>query len=302
MTPVRGRALNILAPAKINLYLHITGRRNDGYHILDSLVAFADIGDQVCLEPSAEFRFDIRGPFAGSFGAAEKDASPDSSNLAVQAAWALARSVRRNPDVRVTLTKALPLGAGLGGGSSDAAAVLWGLSQWWGLPQNPPWLADLMLSLGADVPACMLCRPVRVQGVGEILMPAPAFPEIPLLLVHPGRPCATPKVFARYDRPFAAPPSMPECFGNTGSLIAFLKTADNDLTEAALSLVPETGLVLEALRACPGVLLARMSGSGSACFALFENEMDRMDAAEAITRAYPGWWVRGGWLNRVERY
>ncbi|HTK85097.1 MAG TPA: 4-(cytidine 5'-diphospho)-2-C-methyl-D-erythritol kinase, partial [Patescibacteria group bacterium] len=137
--------LSVFAPAKINLYLHVTGRRDDGYHLLDSLVAFADIGDRLTLAPANDFSFSAQGPFANAFTAKERDASPNSANLVVRAVWALSQAVQRPPQVRVTLTKNLPLASGLGGGSADAAAALWALLEWWSLPQQAvPELAALM--------------------------------------------------------------------------------------------------------------------------------------------------------------
>ncbi len=168
----RTGTLTVFAPAKINLYLHITGRRPDGYHLLNSLVAFADVGDRLSFAPANDFLFDINGPYAAAFTAADRDAGPNSSNLVVRAVRGLSEAVKRPPQVRVTLTKNLPLASGLGGGSADAAAALWGLLEWWGMNAAAvPGFDGLMRGLGADVPACLSCGPQWVGGTGENLYP-----------------------------------------------------------------------------------------------------------------------------------
>lgn len=289
--------LTVLAPAKVNLYLRVTGRRDDGYHTLDSLVCFADIGDRIMVEPAAQFSFAVRGPFADGFGAAERDAGPDSRNLAVRAAWAVARAARRNLDVKITLIKNLPLASGIGGGSADAAAVVWALMEWWHLPRaGTPWLAELLLSLGADVPVCFSCQPAVMRGIGEELTPVAGIDEMPVVLVNPGVPCATAKVFAHYARPFSAASDM------TGDAAQFIAGQGNDLSEPAQAMVPVIGDVLAALQAQDGAWLARMSGSGATCFALFDDEAQAQAAADGLRAAHPEWWVAPGVLNRVARY
>lgn len=292
------KTLSVLAPAKINLFLHVTGRRDDGFHTLDSLVAFADIGDRITLRPAGEFSFAIDGPFARAFNARERDESPNSANLAVRAVWGLARLARREPAVSLRLTKNLPLAAGLGGGSSDAAAVIWALLEWWGgVPQAVPGLENFLLSLGADVPACMACAPVRVGGIGEITTPVAELEEIPILLVNPLKPCPTASVFGNFVGKFSAPaPEVPE------DLVAFLAAQRNDLQAAAQQMVPEIGQMLAAIEAQEGCRLARMSGSGASCFGLFASEAQAREAALNLKTEQPGWWVRAGMLNRPQRY
>jgi 4-diphosphocytidyl-2-C-methyl-D-erythritol kinase len=298
----RTRTVTVFAPAKINLYLHVTGRRGDGYHLLDSLVAFADIGDRVSFAPANDFSFDIQGPYAAAFPAGERDASSRSSNLAVRAVWALSRALHLPPRTRMTLTKNLPLASGLGGGSADAAAALWGLMEWWGVDAAAvPGLDGLMRGLGADVPACLSCGPQWVAGAGEKLTPA-ALPEIPVVLVNPGRLCRTADVFAGFGGDFGAMAEKPGVMDDGGSVIAFLAAQDNMLTRAAVNLVPEISSARAALEKQPGCRLARMSGSGATCFGLFDAEEAAVVAAENILTKNPRWWVRAGTLNRPERY
>ncbi len=294
--------LSVFAPAKVNLYLHVTGRRDDGYHLLDTLVAFADIGDRVTLAPASDFSFSVQGPFARSFTAKERDASPNSANLVVRAVWALSQAVQRPPQVRATLTKNLPLASGLGGGSADAAAALWALLEWWGLPpQAVPTLNELMDKLGADVPACFSCRPQWVGGAGEKLAPARGLPEAPVVLVNPGKHCRTADVFAAFDGKFITGGEKP-AFDDFDSLLEFLDRQDNMLTPAALQLVPEIGAARDLLALQPGCHLARMTGSGATCFGLFGSEEDASRAAENILAHNPQWWTGVGTLNRPERY
>lgn len=294
----RGK-LSVLAPAKINMYLHVTGRRDNGYHTLDSLVCFADVGDMVRLESADSFSFEIDGPYESAFSAAERDASPDSANLAVRAAWALARAARKDLRVKMTLTKNLPLASGIGGGSSDAAAAVWALCEWWGIARGQAsYLPDLLLRLGADVPVCFDCAPVLMRGIGEDLRPVSGMDEMPVLLVNPGKPCPTARVFAHYDGAFRAPVDLPDAAGWAD----FLRDQDNDLTGKACLLVPEIALALSTLRAQDGVRLARMCGSGASCYALCDSEGAAEAAADRLRAANPDWWVRPAWLNRAVRY
>ncbi|MCB1651487.1 MAG: 4-(cytidine 5'-diphospho)-2-C-methyl-D-erythritol kinase [Alphaproteobacteria bacterium] len=296
------RSLTVFAPAKINLYLHVTQRLPNGYHALDSLVAFADIGDQITLEPSKTFAFHIEGPFAGAFQGRDIETAPHSTNLAVKAAWALARLTAEPLDVSMTLTKNLPLGAGIGGGSADAAAVLWALHQWWSLPPAANYLPDLTKNLGADVPVCYESRPRRMRGIGDILDDIPPLPEVPVVLVHPGKACSTPSVFGSFKGPFAPVEPVPASFETAESFVSFLHHRRNDLEGAAKNIVPEIENVLKAIDAQKGVMLARMSGSGSTCFGLFEDEKTAHSAAQSIKEHNPDWWIKSGWLGRTERY
>jgi 4-diphosphocytidyl-2-C-methyl-D-erythritol kinase len=302
MSETETRLLSVFAPAKINLYLHITGRLDNGYHLLDSLVAFADIGDEISIVSAHGFEFSIEGPYANAFGPKDRDCSPDSSNLVVQAVWMLARAAQKVPNVRIRLTKNLPLASGIGGGSSDAAAVIWGLLEWWKIPKQAPYVQGLMMRLGADVPVCLNCRPARVRGIGDVLDPAPGLAEIPVVLVNPGRPCVTSEAFSRFAGKFREPVAFPPGLEKTEALVSFLRQQDNDLLKPALEMVPEIGNILSALDAEEGCVFTRMSGSGATCFGLFENEVLAMKAAQDLARNNPDWWVKKGWLNRPERY
>jgi 4-diphosphocytidyl-2-C-methyl-D-erythritol kinase len=302
MTSTRTKVLNIFAPAKVNLYLHVTGRLDNGYHTLDSMVAFADIGDEVRIEPAPDFTFKVQGPYAGAFTPKELDSSPNSSNLVVQAVWALARAAQKVPNVKVTLTKSLPLASGLGGGSSDAASVIWGMLDWWGLSRQAYYLPALMTTLGADIPVCLNCDAARLRGIGEIIDRVPPMPEIPVVLVNPCKPCGTATVFARFAGSFRQPDAIPQNLDTLDDIVAFLEKRENDLYAPACNVVPEIVNVIGALRSQAGCRLARMSGAGATCFGLFETEKQAKAAAKTIAYENPDWWARSGWLNRPERY
>ncbi len=292
------------APAKLNLYLHVVGRRPDGYHLLDSLVVFASVADRITVAPAPASSLTVDGPFAAAV-------PPGEGNLALAAAERLGgllgdRGEGPNPrGVAIALTKALPVAAGLGGGSADAAAVLRALLRLWdragaGLAPADPGLARLAESLGADVPACLAGQPRYVGGIGERLDPAPAVSGIPVVLVNPGLPLPTPAVFRARTGDFSSPDRFPGPLDGTAFeppvLAALLADRRNDLTEAALTLCPAVGTVLAALTATSGCLLARMSGSGATCFGLFDRPASAVDAAAALARAEPGWWVQAGHL------
>lgn len=302
MSPAEEKTLAVFAPAKINLYLHVTGQRPNGYHTLDSLISFADIGDEVVIEPSEAFELSFAGPFAGAFKGKDVSAAPDSSNLVARAVWALSRLTGKAPSIKITLVKNLPLGAGIGGGSADAAATLWGLLEFWSLPKTLQGLEALMLSLGADVPACFACVPQRILGIGEILQTAPDLPELPIVLAYPGKPCHTAKIFAQRGGAFSEPLEMPAQLHSLNDTVAFLNTTHNALSTAAQASVPEIRNVLETLTAQSGCALARMSGSGSCCFGIFEHEQHAETAAMIMTEENPDWWVRCSWLGRTGRY
>ena len=258
------------APAKVNLYLHVVGRRADGLHLLESLVAFADAGDVLCAEPADALSLEVTGPFARAL-AGEAD------NLVLRAARALAPGRR----ARLVLEKNLPVAAGLGGGSANAAAALRLLSRLWGVEAD---LAALAAGLGADAPVCLVGATCAVAGIGERLTPLPDWPAPPLLLANPGAALATPQVFGARRGPFRESRAWPQT-------AADLAGCTNDLTEAAISLAPEVADTLAALQALDGALFARMSGSGATCFAAFKNPAARNRARKALRARHPGWWV-----------
>ena len=255
------------APAKLNLALHVTGRRDDGYHLLDSLVAFAGVGDVVTLEPGP-LSLRIEGPFAQGL--------PVGDNLCLRAARLI------GADAAITLTKILPVASGVGGGSADAAAVLRGLARMGhALPAGTE-------RLGADVPVCLVSAPARMQGVGEIVTPLPPLPQMSLVLVNPGVALSTPQVFTAMER--RDNPGLPPIpiFDGFAGLVTWLADTRNDLEPAALSIAPVIGQVLDGLRAT-GAAFARMSGSGATCFGLYDTPEGARIAATALKQH--GWWA-----------
>lgn len=303
MTSNADHGLTIFAPAKINLYLHITGKRTDGYHTLDSLVGFVDIGDTIRITPAESFSLAIDGPFADCFTAAERDTGPDSANIVIRAARTLAARRQKELTFKITLTKNLPLAAGMGGGSADAAATLWGLMEFWQIrPQAVPDLTDLMLELGADVPVCLPCRTTIMRGIGEELSPPPPFQEIPILLINPLESCSTAALFKAYQGPYRPNVTWPARFASHADFISFLRQLDNDLTPGALAAIPAIKTILDALEQTAHCALARMSGSGATCFGLFDTEEHAQDAARALQEQYPSWWIKAGTLGRPVRY
>lgn len=294
--------MHVFAPAKINLYLHITQRLKNGYHALDSLVCFADIGDDIEITPAQEFSFDVDGPFGGALKGQDIEAGPDSSNLIVKAVWQLSRLSGRAPEMAIRLTKNLPLGAGIGGGSSDAASVLFALCRMWNIPRDTEYVQELLRSLGADVPVCFAGSTTRIKGVGETFDLHPALPEMPIVLVYPGKPCATPDVFKGFHGELREYIALPNSFETTEEMTDFLGRCYNDLKDASLNVVPEIANALLQLDAQDGCDLARMSGSGSCCFGLFNDETAARLAADTLSQENPDWWVQSGWIGRVERY
>jgi 4-diphosphocytidyl-2-C-methyl-D-erythritol kinase len=272
------------APAKINLYLHVTGTRADGYHLVEGLVAFADVGDRLTITPAPGLSLAIDGPEAVGLGGAAAD------NLVLRAARLLADHAGITAGAALHLEKNLPVAAGIGGGSSDAAAALQALRQMWHVAIGDETLIELGARIGADVPACLYGRPVWARGIGERLDPAGELPQAGILLANPRKPLPTAAVFARRRGPFSDGDWSRPIPRDAAGLAEMLRLRRNDLTEAAIELVPEIGDVLTRLRALPGVLLARMSGSGATCFALFHDRTSAEQARRTVAAAEPGWW------------
>ncbi len=271
-------ATEVFAPAKINLALHVTGRRADGYHLLDSLVAFADVGDHIRVERAGRLSLTVTGPHCAGLSAGE-------DNLVLRAA-----RLMPGAQARITLDKVLPLASGIGGGSADAAATLRALARLYGLPLPA---APAVLDLGADVPVCLQGRACRMTGVGEGVAPlARPLPEVAVVLVNPGVALSTPAVFAALERRDNPPlpdelPPLPDL----PALAAFLRGTRNDLEPAAIRLAPVIAQVRAAVAAQPGCVLARMSGSGATCFGLFGDARQAATAAATLQAREPGWWV-----------
>jgi 4-diphosphocytidyl-2-C-methyl-D-erythritol kinase len=273
------------AAAKVNLALHVTGRRADGYHTLDSIAVFADHGDDVEIAGGALLRLAVSGPFG--------DHAPgDRSDLAWRAASAFFTHTGMEPEATIRLHKEIPAGAGLGGGSADAAAVLLALNRAFGASLKPSALESLARRLGADVPMCLVGRALRARGAGDEIAPLENWPPLPLVLVWPGVPVSTAEVYAALaERENPPLPDLP-AIASPDAVAAWLGTCRNDLEAPALTLAPVIGDVLAALREADGCRLARMSGSGSACFGLYGEKPAADAAAAAIAAAHPTWWVQ----------
>ncbi|PZX16619.1 4-diphosphocytidyl-2-C-methyl-D-erythritol kinase [Palleronia aestuarii] len=262
------------APAKINLSLHVTGRRADGYHLLDSLVAFADIGDRIRLTPAAEWSLAVEGPMAPGVPTGE-------DNLCLKAARMMG-----GPPAAITLIKELPAAAGIGGGSADAAAVLRGLNA---LDERP--LPAEPVALGADIPVCLRARAARMRGIGEQVEDVPSLPPLYACLVNPGVTVPTPDIFATLTQRENAPmPDIQECT-EIEEFAVWLARQRNDLEGPARAIAPSIGVVLGLLAATSGCQLARMSGSGATCFGLYPSLPEAREAAAEIRAQRPNWWV-----------
>ena len=285
-------SLNVLtekALAKINLTLRVLGRRADGYHELESLVAFADVGDGLRLQPGAPLALEIDGRYAEACGA-------PADNLVLKAAAALSARVEGLRLGRFVLTKELPVASGIGGGSADAAAALrllvHGNRQIFSrVDFADSRLRETALAVGADVPVCLASRARIMRGVGEELLDPLDLPPLPALLVNPGVPLSTRDVFGRLAGKFSKASST-EVPRDIAALVDWLGANGNDLTEPAIACVPAIAHVLTALGALPGVRLARMSGSGPTCFALFASAADAEQAARALKAEHKGWWIQ----------
>jgi 4-diphosphocytidyl-2-C-methyl-D-erythritol kinase len=282
------------APAKVNLTLRVLGRRPDGYHELESLVAFADAGDTLRLTPGDGLSLSVRGPNAGQAG-------PDADNLVLKAASALASSIIGVRLGSFELEKLLPVAAGLGGGSADAAAALRLLARANELRLDDARLYEAACATGADVPVCLDPRARVMRGIGEILSAPLDLPPLPAVLVNPGVAVATKDVFARWSPPAAPAPLFDWTavgnLANRDQILRLLAYQPNDLEEPAMAVAPAIAETLTALRALPGCRLARMSGSGATCFALFSTAAEAILAAQSLSARHPQWWVRAGALG-----
>jgi len=289
MTSAGAGALRLAAPAKLNLYLHVVGRRPDGYHLLDSLAAFAAVGDELTFLPAPDLALTIDGPFGSSLAV-------DDDNLVLKAARALAAHAGRMPAAAIRLTKRLPVASGIGGGSADAAATLQGLNRLWNLGLPDTTLAKIGLALGADVPVCLAGVASFFGGIGEEVAAAGFLPNVHVVLVNPNVPLATASVFrARAQTTgsttYSAPARWTHAVPDAATLAGLLAKRSNDLSGAAIGLLPVIADVLAALEQQPPCLLARLSGSGATCFGLFAERGAAREAAAAIADAHRQWWV-----------
>ena len=294
----------ILAPAKVNLTLRILGRRPDGYHELESLVAFAPFGDRITLRPGAPLDLEVSGPMAAGAG-------PLTDNLVLRAARALAERIEGLTLGGFALVKHLPAGAGLGGGSADAAAALRLIAKINHLALDDARVHDAAQATGADIPVCLDPRPRVMRGIGDLLSAPLSLPDLGILIVHPGIAVPTAPVFralglAPGQR--CAPPPAPYPLPSPSSgrenssegraaLLAWLASERNDLEVAAIAIAPPIAEVLGVIAGLSGCRLARMSGSGSACFGLFDGAQEAAAAAQRVEAERPSWWVRAGLLG-----
>lgn len=289
----RKEAIRAFAPAKINLFLHVLGKRADGYHDLESLVTFADVGDHLTAVPADKWGLSLTGPFADGLRGYDPD-----DNLILRAAhlaseWARAEGLTLSP-LHFTLEKHLPVASGIGGGSADAAAALHLCGKAAGFAVISRAQYDAAAVLGADVPACLYSKPTWMTGTGAALRPAVMTSRFALLLVNPGVPVSTAEVFNTLG---SLSPRTPRSdfpnFLTLGDLVTFLKDTTNDLEAPARAIAPVIGTVIEEI-AATSPLLARMSGSGATCFGLYASAEEAQKAAAAIRAAHHDWWLMCG--------
>lgn len=279
------------APAKINLYLHVVGRRPNGYHELDSLTMFADVGDRVTVEegrPGSGPSLNVVGPFAGALA---NDDPAD--NLVTRAVRLFAEILGDGEtDVRITLEKNLPVASGIGGGSADAAATLRALARSLEVAIDDPTTLARSAELGADVPVCLVSRAMYFGGIGEILDLAPSLPDLDAVLVNPGVPVPTPAVFKVRSGPFSKVERLSVPPADVFAFVRALAERRNDLTTPAILVAPIIEETLARIAATEGCLLSRLSGSGATCFGLFPDAISAEAAARSLARENPGWWIR----------
>jgi 4-diphosphocytidyl-2-C-methyl-D-erythritol kinase len=282
------------APAKVNLTLRVLRRRHDGYHEIESLVAFADFGDRLSFSRGGDLTLTLHGPSAAAAGEGD-------DNLVLKAARALAA---RRPEIVLgafSLEKLLPVAAGLGGGSADAAAALRLIADANGIARDDPALYAAARVTGADVPVCLDLRPRIMRGIGEVLSAPLSLPQLPAVLVNPSVALATKAVFAGWKPAVALPAALDLAaiakLTSRDELLDLLAMQANDLEDPAIALKPVIADVLSALRGLPGCSLARMSGSGASCFALFATAAAAHEAAKILCAKFPNWWVQAGALG-----
>ncbi len=275
------------ANAKINLYLHVVGKLENGFHALDSLVVFADVGDNITVNETPnnnEISLKVSGPFGS-------DVPTDDSNLVIKAAKLLKHTHNVQMGAEILLEKNLPVSSGIGGGSADAGAVVHALSNLWGLKAPALDLKTISQKLGADVPVCFNGKNVFMSGIGEILIPAPKLPECWLVLANSGVKISTPDVFKNRVSEFSIPAQFEEAPKDAARLVEIIADRGNDLFASALGIQPEIGKVIEALQGLDGALLARMSGSGATCYGIFAGEKEALAGAQRLSQSNPKWWI-----------
>ena len=273
----------MLARAKINLYLHVVGKRVDGYHLLDSLIVFAEMGDEIRVAPAVDLTLRIDGPFGAGL-------TTDAGNLVMRAALALRDLTGATRGATIHLTKNLPLASGIGGGSADAAATLRALIDLWQVRPDAAALMKIAEKLGADVPVCLAGKASFVGGIGEEITPAGELPETHILLVNPLVETPTPAVFKARRGDFSLPARWQSVPSDAAALAAYLGGRRNDLTDPAITVAPVVADVLAAIASTPNCLLARLSGSGATCFGLYRTAAEAAAAKQLLAVRNPRWW------------
>ena len=284
-----GEGFECIAPAKVNLWLRVTGRRHDGFHLLDSLVVFVSVADTISVRPAAESKLTVSGPYAPGLSGAPDD------NIVLRSADLMAKAAgERATPLSIHLSKVLPVASGIGGGSADAAAVIRCLARLWNI-DVPAGAENNIVTLGADVPMCVRSATAFVSGIGDALEPGPAaLSGLGVLLVNPGQPVSTPAVFKARTGAFSDPVTRPDPGAGTDAHIAAIAAAGNDLEAPASRICPEIVKVLGALDDQADILHAGLSGSGATCFGLFHEKCVAEAAGQAVAAAHPSWWCRAG--------
>lgn len=279
--------MHIKAPAKLNLTLHVTGRRADGYHLLNSLMVLTDIEDVIEIQPSPVLKFHMAGQTSAAL------AHENDDNIVVKAAKMVAEAAGVSPDIAISLEKNIPVGAGLGGGSADAGAMLRLLKAYWQPDISESKWNEIALSLGADVPFCYHNHAALIEGIGEKVTSVPEINSIWAVLINPCKPLSTQQVFARGVEQFTSPNVLPPLeWSNEAEFIEYLNATKNDLEVPAIALMPEISNILDVLEQQDKMLLARMSGSGATCYGLFDDLEVAKEAEKNIKAANSDWWVK----------
>lgn len=285
--------ISYTAPAKINLFLHITNKLDNGYHLIESVMVFVDYGDELSITESQEFSFSVNGAYG-------KDIPSDDNNIAIKALDLLIKKAGKEerPLLNITLKKNLPVGAGIGGGSSDAAALMKIVNKECNLGFSIQELQEIGLNIGADIPVCLSCEPSFVSGIGEKILPLSNFPKKEILLVNPNLPLLTKDIFQMSVKQFSS--SIEEKLislhksKSMSEILNFLKEQKNDLQNSATSLVPEIVEIILLLESQKNCLFSRMSGTGATCFGVFEDKESCQNAMKNIQNLFPNWWVQSG--------
>jgi 4-diphosphocytidyl-2-C-methyl-D-erythritol kinase len=289
--PPTADGLTVFAPAKINLYLHVGDRRADGFHDLESVVVFADVGDSLSFAPADGLSLHLDGPFGSGL--------QSDDNLVLKASRAFAERTGQPANARITLTKNLPIASGIGGGSADAAATLRGLAEIYPGAATAQQLAAIAADVGSDVSACLVSKPLLMRGRGEDITPLPRFPALPAVLINPGVAVGTADVFRGLKTRTGADAAKPIDTSSAAALLRALRTTTtNDLEPPARAVAPVIGDVLDELRRMPGIQLARMSGSGATCFGIFESAFEAELAVTALESTHTDWWIKTTTLSK----